>query len=55
MYQLSDRFGAATLVEAGQEKLLFDVGGVQRYGRSAAITREAVRVGARLAARRSAD
>jgi len=32
MCQLTDRFGAATLVEAGQEKLLFDVGGLQRYG-----------------------
>jgi ribonuclease Z len=29
---IADRFGAATLVEAGQEKLLFDWGGAQRYG-----------------------
>jgi hypothetical protein len=33
MRQIIDRFGAATLVGAGREKtLLFDVGGVQRYG-----------------------
>jgi hypothetical protein len=32
MREITDRFGAAMLVGARREKLLFDVGGVQRYG-----------------------